>query len=153
MKLNRINFYFFKANNDKGKHECKPLFNFTPGKVENLVTQPEFSSVPSSLKNLKGRQREMYDIRLKLYHNKLLIVTGEKGIGKSAVLRNTCQNIKDRMHYKHGIVFIICKDMSTLDEFKEKLQSNFSKYASVKNALDSKKILLVLDNIDKLIDN
>ena len=99
-------FLLFTNKNDQNRHECKPLYNFTPGKVQSLVREPDYSILPTSVSCLKGRQREIYDIMLELYQNKLVVVHSEKGMGKSSVIRNACQHIKHRMHYEDGIIFI-----------------------------------------------
>lgn len=92
--------------NKNNKHECKPLFNFTPGKVQSLIKEPEYSILPSRISELKGRQREIYDIIMKLNKNRLVVITGEKGIGKSSVMKNICHHMKYRNYYQNGIIFI-----------------------------------------------
>lgn len=142
--------------------------------MQSLVKEPEYSILPSRISSLKGRQREIYDIMLRLNKNKLVVVTGEEGMGKSSVIRNTCQHIKHRNYYQGGIIFINCKEFKTADNLVDELEkyvdgkgsqssnsngpktefvatssNNFSSLFN--NILRKKKILVVFDKVDQIL--
>ncbi|CAI2383628.1 unnamed protein product [Moneuplotes crassus] len=170
-------FILMTSNNgSKKKHECRTLINFTPGKVKNLDKEPEFSIIPSRVSTLKGRQREIYDIMLGLKESKMLCVHARQGMGKSAVIRNTCQHIKHRNYFKDGIIFLNCKEMKTTDSLIEEIEKYIdgsddisssvsgsledSQMTSTNNlstllhrVLSKKKLLVVLDTIDNIYNN
>jgi Cdc6-like AAA superfamily ATPase len=129
-------FLLFVKEDKSKKHECNPLFNFTPGKFKHITKDPKYSIIPPLLKDFKGRQREMYDLMRMLHDNNLVCLKGIQGMGKSAMLRNFCHHIKHRSKFVDGIVYVDCSDFKEVDEIK----INYSN------------VLFVLDNVDNLVE-
>lgn len=130
-------FLLFVRDDNSKKHECSPLFNFTPGQFKHLTKDPKYSIIPPLLKDFKGRQREMYDLMRMLHENNLVCLTGIKGMGKTAMLRNFCHHIKHRSKFTDGIVYIDCSDFKEIDDIK----------------VDYDNVLFILDNVDDLVES
>jgi len=142
-EVKRINFeaeankflLLTKQDDPKNKHECKPLFNFSPGKFKSLWKDPEYNIIPPIQKDFKGRQREMYDLMLLLSDHRFVCLHAIEGMGKTAMLKNFCHHMKHRSQFTDGIMFVDWNDIKSVNEI-----------TTFKG-----KILLVLDNIDNLI--
>lgn len=125
-EANKFVLVYSEYENGK-KHECKPLINFTYGKFTNLTKEPELSVIPAAMKDLKGRQREMYDIILLLKDFRLLILQGISGMGKTSLLKNLCNHIKHRGIFRNGIVYINCKEFTNSAELIASLALSFQR--------------------------
>lgn len=107
---------------DEGKnkeHSCKPLVNFQPGEFTELDQTSAVYNVPASVSNLKGRQREMYDLMRLLHQSKIVNLYGLPGMGKTCLLKNICNHAKHRNKFEDGIIFIDLDDAKTYENFFE----------------------------------
>ena len=71
--------------------------------------------LPNKLENFKYRERDMSELLKMLITDKerIVILLGLHGIGKSALARNTCWYVAERKLFTGGIIFLQLKGMSS----------------------------------------
>ena len=122
-------------------------------------------------RKLRGREREIVKIIKFFEDNKCIWLTGEQGIGKSAIAQEIAHLIFDRDYFKDGVLYLSLEDIEDLEGFikllfkvmryslripkeREELQSKLNSelhdlYDFCLHCIKDLEILIVFDNIDR----
>jgi hypothetical protein len=167
---------------------CKPVVDWPlPGKHctmgPNLVDVKTFISnyrLPSPPADFEGREVVMHNVIRNVMNRRLVSLTGEDGVGKTAVAAAICKYLADREAFQDSIVYVKSKGMKTYRAFLKNLESALLSsgcesivkrlqtqrmYAAtagagnlvypeeeiVLNTLQPLRMLLVLDHLDELV--
>ena len=99
---------------DKGDHDV-PLFSdadVPDGQWINRTPQKPPNNLPSGPDDFMGRAKDALAIVPQLLRHRLFLVTGSRGIGKSALARSVATYINDRRHF-YACYLIRLHDAST----------------------------------------
>lgn len=138
------------------------------GSSINVSIKQKIKALPDRARKLFGRERIIVDVVKKLSENTYVWITGEDGIGKSAIAKEVAHLIYDRDQCKDGVLYLSLKDVeyfedlinllfksikhSLIDSDKRIELNNFmssgpeEKYHSCLFAIKDMEILIVLDN-------
>lgn len=87
---------------------CWLRFCTEDGKVSDLSPKPTYDIIPAYIW-FKGRGESLYKIQEAIKNretHKMLIITGEKHVGKSAVLQFIANMNSQRKTFKDGVIMI-----------------------------------------------
>jgi len=125
-----------------GKGPARFIVN-TPGRGYRFVAPveqlPATDSLPKRLARLVGRQAEIAKLLRATLAGRLTTITGPGGIGKSALALETAERLAP--HFEHGTRLIDLAEPDDGNPVPRRL-----------GALTDKRMLLVLDNCDPVID-
>ncbi|OMJ67077.1 hypothetical protein SteCoe_35861 [Stentor coeruleus] len=104
--------------------------------------------------NLKvyGRGKETSEILEKIHKNRILIVYGKKGFGKSVIIKNAAKYAYDRKMFKDGVIYIDMKGNTDI-----RLDRAIAEFISpgernIVSIIENMQLLIIVDNIDKGFD-
>ena len=117
-----------------------------------LVSEGTSKSIPNTInEKTLDRDEKVSEISKLLNDNDRVVITGDKGSGKSALLCQLYEKLKQT------VLFLRCDDYLRIESFEELNNSiihghNFIEY--VQNiALESKKIVIIFDSLDAISRN
>lgn len=104
--------------------------------------------------NLKvyGRGKETSEILEKISKNRILIVYGKKGFGKTVIIKNAAKYAYDRKMFKDGVIYIDMKGNTDI-----RLDRAIAEFISpgeknIVSIIENMQLLIIADNIDKGFD-
>ena len=89
--------------------------------LRGLVSAPP-DHLPDTPEDFEGREVDMYNIITLLQKRALVTVTGERGMGKSAVVIAVMRYLAERNVFEHGAVYVRLTGISTYEGFMTAFQ-------------------------------
>ncbi|CAI2383139.1 unnamed protein product [Moneuplotes crassus] len=112
--------YKFLCLCNHGKKKCDVGFSFIDGETNNLSNAIKIKALPDKNKNIFGRTKDMVKIMDNI-QSKHVWLTGEYGIGKSAIVKELCHLVYDRDLFKQGVLYIPLKNVQDFESLVDKL--------------------------------
>jgi len=85
---------------------CQVKLKIQPGKSFNDSAKPKIIGLPEKMKKLAGQGAFLVRVYAKLDREKRVWLTGEIGIGKSAIAMKLSHLLFDRGIYPDGVLYI-----------------------------------------------
>ena len=83
------------------------------GQFQCVTDHIGFKAIPAKLRDFKFRDKEMWDlIKLVMNGNKLVILLGLNGIGKSCLARNSLHYMTERKFCTGGVIHVQLSQLS-----------------------------------------
>lgn len=116
------------------------------------------STLPQRLTSFIGRESEIETIKRSLGDNRLLTLTGIGGVGKTRLARQVAEGLDDG--YADGVWWVSLEDLSDAELVPDTIAAALgirqpagrTPERALRDALQGKQLLLVLDNLEHLID-
>ncbi|HNM37012.1 MAG TPA: helix-turn-helix domain-containing protein [Anaerolineales bacterium] len=116
------------------------------------------TNLPSLLTSFVGRKKEISEVKDALFHHRLVTLTGSGGIGKSRLSLQVAADLLT--DFLDGVWFIELASLSDPNLLPQTIQNilglieqkNTSPLQTLQEYLKEKKILLVLDNCEHLVE-
>ena len=106
----------------RAEHVCYYHEPIMQGEVTCLSDHVKIKIVPSKIKNLIGREKHLNTIVKSIMNNeKLVIVLGLHGIGKSAVARNAVHYMLERKYFTGGVISVDLKGIKSFKQVTRKM--------------------------------
>ena len=96
------------------KHKCSKIYKMKEGSILNVTPCPTFNLIPSKVGVLLGREQTLYQVIKLLARNRLIIICGSQGIGKTSVVRQLSNYLIERNTFKDGILYVSLKKCQTI---------------------------------------
>jgi predicted ATPase/DNA-binding XRE family transcriptional regulator len=135
-----------------------PLSSGMTGQIPRLLPKPQPSNLPVSLTSFVGRKQEICEVKQLLTTTRLLTLTGTGGVGKSRLALRVSTELLDE--YPDGVWLaelapladptLVARTVAAVVGVHE--QSHQTILASLVDALRSKRLLLLLDNCEHVVD-
>ncbi|CDW76896.1 UNKNOWN [Stylonychia lemnae] len=110
-----------------GSHQCKIFGPLKKGKLDHQEIQVRFNNLKPVNESLKARQRDMHETVSEIINNRLVTILGLPGVGKSSLLKSTCQYLMERNTFQAGILYLSLKGYQNQGLILRKFQSAFLK--------------------------
>ena len=105
------------------KHTCYRHYGPGEGQFKNITDHVGYKAIPAKLSNFKFRDREMYElIKLVMSGNRLVILLGLAGVGKSCLARNALHYMSERKYFTGGVIFVQIATLKEIQSVLKKLQ-------------------------------
>ena len=118
------------------------------------VSRGTFKSIPQTINDRTiARSNHIYEIASLLEDNDRIVVTGEKGSGKSVLM---CQLYK-KLAEQHSVLFLRCDDylgINSLEDLNKNIISEFNFIELIQEiSTKSNKLIIILDSLDAISRN
>ena len=92
------------------------------GEFQCISDHVQFKYFPSKLKNIKYRDKEMWNlISVVMNGNKLVILLGLHGVGKSCITRNALHYMTERKLFTGGVVLVQLSNLKEVQSCLKKI--------------------------------
>jgi hypothetical protein len=112
-------------------HKCFPIPSTVEGTLTKLGHIPFFDTIPSNVEHFQGRQQEMCAVITLLHSNRIVNILGPPGIGKTSLVRNLANHIKDRNLFFDGILYVNLKGCESAHMFLTRLSLAIQTFGKV----------------------
>ena len=140
------------CKDQKVKHMS--VFTGTEQRPKILNNKWDFEFKPPLVRTkMLARNSEMIDLLENTRKNRLVVVDGELGVGKTLLVKTTARYACERKLFKHGVIYLDCKDVKNAGKINqmlaEELKNPWSKSREeLCRMMDRLQVLVVLDNLD-----
>jgi tetratricopeptide (TPR) repeat protein len=139
-------------------------FQIAGGGGFRLISQPLSSAgLPAKRPEFVGREAKIVEINKILGQERIMVLRGEGGIGKTAVAREVAAWQAGRDRYPGGVVWVDLEAGGTLANIQEEIGVGFfgeefrratgDRQALIREHVEEKPALLVLDNYDTVLQD
>ena len=129
-----------------------------PGDERRAEKPPSRGNLPAQLTSYVGRERELDTLQALLAKHRLVVLTGPGGTGKTRLALELAERMSDAYH--HGAWLVELAMLTSADlvadaigrVLRVKASSDTPPIDAVKNSLRRKRLLLLLDNFEHLLE-
>lgn len=119
-------FVILKQESQTRSHSCTkiPKGNLSDSNeplFKDLTPLPRFHHVPARVEDFIGRHREVHEVIKEIQNQRLLIIQGVHGVGKSSLCREAANFLAERNVFEDGIIYLKAGGCDTIEGLLSKL--------------------------------